>query len=100
VSRLNASIQLNSLRVAGPLASVSATEGERQLRHSVLDAGHLDACVNASIHSDVFAVPDTVCPAIVLSSESGLTVGICRSLRITMFGTYQGASTIMRKALA
>jgi hypothetical protein len=27
-----------------------------------------------------------------------LTVGIWRSLRITAFGTYQGASTIMRKA--
>jgi hypothetical protein len=29
---------------------------------------------------------------------SSLTVGIWRSLRITVFGTYQGASTIMRKA--
>jgi hypothetical protein len=27
-----------------------------------------------------------------------LTVGVWRSLRITVFGTYQGASTIMRKA--
>jgi hypothetical protein len=29
---------------------------------------------------------------------SYLTVGIWRSLQITVFGTYQGASTIMRKA--
>jgi hypothetical protein len=29
---------------------------------------------------------------------SSLTVGIWRSLRITVFGTLQGASTIMRKA--
>jgi hypothetical protein len=29
---------------------------------------------------------------------SSLTVGIWRSLRITVFGTYKGASTIMRKA--
>jgi hypothetical protein len=29
---------------------------------------------------------------------SSLAVGIWRSLRITVFGTYQGASTIMRKA--
>jgi hypothetical protein len=30
---------------------------------------------------------------------SSLTVGVWRSLRITIFGTYQGASTIMHKAL-
>jgi hypothetical protein len=29
---------------------------------------------------------------------SSLTVGIWRSLLITVFGTYQGSSTIMRKA--
>jgi hypothetical protein len=29
---------------------------------------------------------------------SSLTVGIWRSLRITVFGTYQGVYTIMRKA--
>jgi hypothetical protein len=28
-----------------------------------------------------------------------LTVGICRSLRLTDFDTYQGASTITRKTL-
>jgi hypothetical protein len=33
----------------------------------------------------------------VLDSPSSLTVGIWRSLRITVFGTYQGASTIMCK---
>jgi hypothetical protein len=29
---------------------------------------------------------------------SSLTIGVWRSLWITVFGTYQGASTIMRKA--
>jgi hypothetical protein len=33
-----------------------------------------------------------------VAADFFLTVGIWRSLRITVFGTYQGASTIMRKA--
>jgi hypothetical protein len=68
VSRLNAGIQFNSLWVAGPLVSVSATEGERQLRHSVLDVGHWDARVNASIHS-----PDTVSSHRVSRLKAALT---------------------------
>jgi hypothetical protein len=30
--------------------------GKTQLRHSVLGVGHCDACVNAGIHANVFAV--------------------------------------------
>jgi hypothetical protein len=30
--------------------------GKTHLRHSVLGVGHWDACVNASIHANVFAV--------------------------------------------
>jgi hypothetical protein len=33
-----------------------------------------------------------------VAADFFLTVGIWRSLRITVFGTYQGASTIMGKA--
>jgi hypothetical protein len=34
----------------------------------------------------------------VVAVISSLTVGIWRSLQITIFGTYQGVSTIMHKA--
>jgi hypothetical protein len=33
-----------------------------------------------------------------VAADFSLTVGIWSSLRITLFGTYQGASTIMCKA--
>jgi hypothetical protein len=33
-----------------------------------------------------------------VAAHFSLTIGIWRSLWITVFGTYQGASTIMRKA--
>jgi hypothetical protein len=33
-----------------------------------------------------------------VAGDFSLTVGVWRSLRITVFGTYQGVSTIMRKA--
>jgi hypothetical protein len=38
----------------------------------------------------------TILRAVVV--DSSLTVGIWRSLRITVFGTYQSVSNIMRKA--
>jgi hypothetical protein len=33
-----------------------------------------------------------------VAAKFSLTVGVWRFLRITVFGTYQGASTVMRKA--
>jgi hypothetical protein len=42
------------------------------------------------------AEESTILRAVV--ADSSLTVGIWRSLRITIFSTYQGVSTIMRNA--